>query len=852
MTIRQPAKRALALTAALLVTVCGAHLPGARAEEAPVPAGFESALENDRLHLYVNRETAEVAVRVKETGATWYSNPQDRDSDGVAEGMAKLQLGAQLLLDYYNAKDQPNTMDSYNDCVANGQMTIDGSAEGELRVRYRLGIKTVTRDDLPRALTEERFAAVTAKLPEDGRAEMERWYERETIDDYPDAAERADILKEIPALESQDLYVLQLLPEFIIPELYAMLEESGYTDEDLRADNAAVGYTAEIEATPSFSLTLHYRLDGDDLIAYVDGQEIEAKAGFPLYRVSLLPYFGAASSKEEGYLVVPDGSGALIEFNNQKTTVAGFSTALYGSDEGIHHDTLTRRTETATMPVFGLKRADGAVQAIIEEGDGVAAVSADVSGRYNDYNYVYSQYVITQKDEIAISGNTQAQSTTKVNVYQASPYQGRMQLRYQFLPQEQASYVGMADAYRHYLLDRGQLPRNPVGGDVLPLHVEVVGGIPVTKTFLGIPYEAIEPLTTYDQAVTILEDLRARGITAVKLTFTGGVNGGIETALPTTVNWLRELGGQANYRALADYAREQGVDLYLNVPLTRSLTRQSAFQSKRDGARMIDKNILRLYPYDMIQRYRVKQGTPVERLSPGRYAAFARQYTTAFERAGLTAFFFPDIGSELTADYRREALCDRQQAIGRTRELLDSLSGQSIRYLLDTGNVYSLQHAGGVWHQPLESSRFNIVDASIPYVQIVLHGYLPYSGEPINLADDYETTVLKIAECGAVPYFLWTYNQYRDLKESDYNSLYATDYTTGIDRAAALYEQFDELLGDVQGQRIVGHERLPGDVVRVTYEGGKQIAVNYGYADASVDGTAVPARSFAQVRGMSR
>lgn len=850
MMIRQAAGRALSLAAALCVAAgAAAGLPAARAAEAPPPTGFEPALESEGARLYVNRETAEIAVRVKETGATWYSNPQDRQDDGVAEGMAKLQLGAQLLLEYDNAKNQPNTMDSFNDCVANGQMTIDDSAAGELRVIYRLGIKTVTRDDLPRALTADRFAAVTGKLTADGRAEMARWYERETIGDYPGEEERADILAEIPALETQELYVLQMLPEFIIPELYAMLEESGYTEDDLKRDNAAAGYAVEIEAAASFTITLHYRLDGNDLVAWVDGGEIEAKAGFPLYRVSLLPYFGAASSREEGYLVVPDGSGALIAFNNHKTTVAGFSTVLYGNDEGIHHDTLARRSETATMPVFGIKRTDGAMQAIIEEGDGLATVSADVSGRYNDYNYAYSQYVVTQKDAIAISGNTQAQSTTKVNVYQAQPYQGRLQLRYQFLPQAQASYVGMADAYRQYLQEKGQLPRQALAGGALPLHVELIGGIPVTKSILGIPYQAIEPLTTYDQAAAILEDLHRRGIARVDLTFTGGVNGGVETALPTAVRWLSELGGEKGYRALADAARERGAGLYFNVPLVQSLTGQRGFNAKRDGARMIDKNILRVYPYDIVQRYRIKQGRAAEFLSPNRYGAFAGQYTAALQRAGLTDLFFPDVGRLLVPDYNRDALCDRQQTIGRSRELLDSLSKQPLRYLLDTGNVYALQHASGIWNQPLESSRFNIVDASIPYVQIVLHGLLPYSGEPINLAGDYETTVLKSAECGAIPAFRWTYNRYSDLKDSDYNALYATDYRNGIEKAAALYRQLDGLLGDVQGQRIVGHERLPGGVVRVTYEGGKQIAVNYGYADAAVGGTTVPARRFAQVGG---
>lgn len=32
----------------------------------------------------------------------------------------------------------------------------------------------------------------------------------------------------------------------------------------------------------------------------------------------LLPFFGAASKSDKGYIVVPDGCGAVINFNNKK------------------------------------------------------------------------------------------------------------------------------------------------------------------------------------------------------------------------------------------------------------------------------------------------------------------------------------------------------------------------------------------------------------------------------------------------------------------------------------------------------------------------------------------------------
>lgn len=47
----------------------------------------------------------------------------------------------------------------------------------------------------------------------------------------------------------------------------------------------------------------------------------------------LLPYFGAAGAGEQGYMLVPGGSGALIELNNGKTNLEPYETELlYGED----------------------------------------------------------------------------------------------------------------------------------------------------------------------------------------------------------------------------------------------------------------------------------------------------------------------------------------------------------------------------------------------------------------------------------------------------------------------------------------------------------------------------------------
>ena len=59
---------------------------------------------------------------------------------------------------------------------------------------------------------------------------------------------------------------------------------------------------------------------------------IEENGGGSLYRIRLLGYFAAAGADENGYLVVPNGSGSLIYFNNGKSNVENYSQYIYDID----------------------------------------------------------------------------------------------------------------------------------------------------------------------------------------------------------------------------------------------------------------------------------------------------------------------------------------------------------------------------------------------------------------------------------------------------------------------------------------------------------------------------------------
>ena len=79
------------------------------------------------------------------------------------------------------------------------------------------------------------------------------------------------------------------------------------------------GFTA-VYNFPAVMITIpvRYILKEDYLEAEIVVEEIREDGDFKVLSADFLSAFGAGSSEENGYMVVPDDSGAVIEFNNKK------------------------------------------------------------------------------------------------------------------------------------------------------------------------------------------------------------------------------------------------------------------------------------------------------------------------------------------------------------------------------------------------------------------------------------------------------------------------------------------------------------------------------------------------------
>ncbi len=488
-----------------------------------------------------------------------------------------------------------------------------------------------------------------------------------------------------------------------------------------------------------------------------------------------------------------------------------------------------------------MKRGDDAFFAIIESGDAMARIWADISGRVNSYNTVYPAFVLVQNDVLDI-GDYSGNNT--IMVFQPRVFKGDIKIRYKFLEGEDANYSGMAAYYRSYLEGLGMGKEKP--RDSVPFFLEVVGAVDKVKPILGIPVRVAEPLTTYEQTIEIIRELNEAGIREVILKYTGWANGGIDHTIPKSLKLMSKLGGKKGFRKLQTFLGEKGVEYFPELGFILNY-RDKLFDSfipMFHAARYITKEVASVFRYNLATNMPQRSLGTFYIISPSRIPSIVDGMIKSLKNLSVTGISLRDAAVNVNSDFREKKLVDRQQARVIVEEQIKKIRDSGLSVMAMGGNSYALPYTDYILDIPEESNRFHLTDESIPFFQMVVRGHIAYAATPINLSADYRKAFLKSIETGSGIYFCFIYEENSLVKESYFDNYYSAEYRLWLDEAIDYYRRANEALGDVQGQTIKKHEKLAEGVYRTVFEKGKEIVVNYNPKPVEIEGVTVEALDF--------
>lgn len=586
----------------------------------------------------------------------------------------------------------------------------------------------------------------------------------------------------------------------------------------------------------AFKLVINYELKDGSMYVSAKYENLVKNSKAKLTRLYLLDSFGSYTEPQNGdYIFVPDGSGALIKTDTSDNSFdSELQFPVYGVDPAsgqTEEDTIAAR-----VPAYGMKQGENAFVVIIDGGDAIATVCADRVRANNDFY------------EVGVFFDTTPCAVKKNKYYLSDEsYDGEISLCVRFLNGTNATYTGMAAAVREQLIRERVLSTKTYKQDeYLPMDLSVIGvSDDILFSISKLKPRTARSFTSFEQSLDMLMRMKSKGINSIKLRYKGAITGGIDQSDIMSASVLSRVGSSSDFKELYEYIKAQNMEIYLDIDLF-SAAKSDAFSSSKtagsifgDKAEYNKKNAAsasvgeKSYEKRLLGLNNIEKAI-IEILSNSRFTQFS----------GLC---LNDVGSVLYSDYKNGF--NRQEGAQEISAQLPSLTS-NMKLMTDTGNFCIVKSVSFISHLPTSASEERSAYVSIPFVQLVLHGMVGYSCEPLNYSDDIKTAFLRSIEYGADPSFEWTYSaSYTDKKNKgeDGENSGGVYYENWIASAADFYERADSALRDVQSARMTSHSEVRTGVFCTEYDTGAKIYVNYTDSDVTVSGITVPAGDFLRI-----
>lgn len=554
---------------------------------------------------------------------------------------------------------------------------------------------------------------------------------------------------------------------------------------------------------------------------------------YTLKSMTFMPFLGSSYSDSiDGYILIPDGCGALIRYRQPANYSSTYASRIYGVDYGIASLASTagnysRAEAQVLMPVYGMVHGvhQNGFLAVVDTGAEYASILATPAQKNNPYNWAAVRFEFRQK----YVKNINRKEGAGASVPQEIPNTIMPKISFYFTEGDQANYDGMAVLYRQMLIDQGILSPLELEEAVLPLQLEVLGA-DKKDNFL---WDTTTVFTTTEQAEEIRESLAQHGIGNVDMVYMCYTkNNECGKGLLATV------GKSSDFESLRNSLEENGGSLYFYMdPITANedqitLRTEAANNLSKMEIRWIEASASISSPYTYLYRLSVTEKLIEDALN--------RDYGAEFALA--------EMSNKLYADYTTGKEITRDESLVQVLDLVSVISSDG-RIPMYQPNQYLWKFADTMYNMPATNSQIMYESDSVPFLQIVLSGCVEMFGNSINTSSYSTERLLRQIEYGMAPTFTVTGCESIELYNTNQESYFSSCYYDWESRIVEAYNVVSDALDGVWGHSIVSHNCLATGIVCVEYDNGIQIYLNYTDKAATVNGITVESGWFTVVGG---
>lgn len=592
---------------------------------------------------------------------------------------------------------------------------------------------------------------------------------------------------------------------------------------DVSVLSDGIRVTVKFDA-PEISMSLEIRLTDDGLKLKIPQDSIREDSDYLLYSVEVLPFFGAAAQTDDGYLLYPDGSGAITEFSKAMNK-SRFTDELVLDVYSPHDDEeiMDEDTRKVMLPVYGIKRNETAFVACADSREENVSihVSPATSMALLPVNRSYFEFKYRGQYRIYISNSVKANQDKDTLQYRlkldSEMIEEDLEMSIMFLGTEDADYSGMANKYREHLIENGALNEERVD-DAQKLSLDIYMSVSDPDSFAGGKIVATDMQQAQSIIEAYLDKTQSLNVRLLGWSSDGGM-------LPQKAKIESSVGGQKGLKALNALAEENADKLKLLLQANPVLT------SKMNSATLMG-NLIPISDDDK-ETFLITPNKAVTELN--KYEKLIRKLTSV-------SLAVDSIGQTVYNDYKNSRRHNRTDTVD---DWTESLSSDAVT-AAQGGNLYTLSKVDYLYDIPTESSGYPLTDYSVPFYQMVVHGHISYSAQcPGNLSSDVTNELLKWIEYGCVPYFLLTAEDPTILSRTDANTIFSSQNSQWQTMVLEIYDRYSKELSGLSDNHITEHTRVSDTLAAVTYDDETVIVINYGDTATTYQGIQVNAKDYA-------
>lgn len=585
----------------------------------------------------------------------------------------------------------------------------------------------------------------------------------------------------------------------------------------------ADGFDARINCrTISVVFTMQVRLNANKLTVKVPFDSITENNSedYKLEYLLIYPFFDSSYSQTEGGILVPDGSGAVMDLSVKTVAKQPYSARVYGNDYGISFPQVTvNAPETATMPVFATMYPDGGTMFTADSGAEYCSINASVSSittNYNfaNFNWIYREPYVKYYESSGTDGKSYVTFQEDMNKFDL--------VQTMTLIEGECGVSEIAEEYRKTVDFKGVSQTGAAGLRLQFLMAEnkkgMFGNEVVTMTGSSYIESVAEEASAYcdNLSVSVL----------------GYTKGGLNNSYPNHFPIDRGSGGDRGYRSLSEKLSSAGIKFSFTTDFIK------AYMGAGVDERSLALNISN--QFTVLDDNRSGSTAKFRLVNPDDAAERIKNDMNTVKNFNAGADY-ASIGSLLYSGYKNRDY-DRAYAADKFREAVAS-AGTTANIVKP--NAYMWSVCDSYLDAPIASSGFMIETESVPFLQMVVSGKMPLYSSAVNLNYTGDDLILRLTDYNVYPTFLLTEKDATELYGTNSSGVFTSSYSIWKDTVKEVYSRVNGVLSQVAGSAMVKRYEAADGVFVTEYSNGKKVVVNYGGSGFESDGMKVAAKSAA-------